>query len=97
MTFRLTFAVLVLAPSITLAEAHADKAAALIAAIEANGCLITDANAMTILEASGVPMEEAEGIMDMIGEAGEAPDATVRLVRNDDGTTGLISPNCPAQ
>jgi hypothetical protein len=79
-----------------MAEAHADQIAALIAAIEANGCVITGENAMTIIDASGLDPAVAEGLIGEIGEAGEEDGATVMLTRNDDGSTTMVSPNCPA-
>jgi hypothetical protein len=29
--------------------------------------------------------------------AGEAEDATITVTRNDDGSTTMVSPNCPAE
>jgi hypothetical protein len=77
------------------AEASAENVAALVAAIEANGCVISEANAVTILGASGLTDVDAGVALDALGEAGEADGATVKLTRNDDGTVTLTSPGCP--
>ncbi len=81
--------------TVARADASAENVAALVAAIEANGCVISEANAGAILGASGLAEEDAGAALDALGEAGEAEGATVKLTRNDDGTVTLTSPGCP--
>jgi len=79
------------------AQATDDLKAAFIAAIEASGCMINDDTAMSIIIAVGAAPDAAVAMFNDIRQAGEAAGATVRLIRNADGTTTLISPNCPAE
>lgn len=77
------------------AEASAENVAALVAAIEANGCVINEGNAGAVMEASGLTPDDAQAALDAVGEAGEEAGATVKMTRNDDGTMTLTSPACP--
>lgn len=78
-----------------IAEATEEQKDALVAAIEANGCAINGDTAEAILAAAALAPEDAEAVLDALGEAGEMAGATVTLARADDGSVTLTSPGCP--
>lgn len=69
------------------AQATDEQKAALVAAIEANGCLVTGENSEAILAAAGLDGPTAESIINALGEAGMAEKTEAGLK--------LKTANCP--
>jgi hypothetical protein len=89
MTIRLRLAVALLVLGTLTAQAAGtdEQKAALIAAIEANGCLVTGENAQAVMTAAALDPATAESIINDLGEAGMAEKTEAGLK--------LKTANCP--
>ncbi len=80
-------ALLALAAGPALAQATDEQRAALVAAIEAAGCVVTSANAAAIRTAAGLDAPTAESIITGMGAEG--------LTRRTEAGLRVTSPGCP--